>query len=812
MVVCGTAVKGQTQTYANSEENGKTGLCVICGVTNPTFPINSSSLTDYSNFVVTVGLGGVTVYQTLIFPSVNPNVGCDEIIIRIGSGATLLTANLLGGVTVQSYNGNTANPDAVVVNSSILTLLGTDNQGEIRIKPTASFDRVRLTLSSALLGALSNFRVYFAYSLTGKPVVAATTGAAAVCVNSSTGLSNTSSGGVWSSVSPAIATVNAAGLVTGVSAGSTTINYTVTNATTGCSTTVPHTITVNALPVVNAITGTLSACIGKTTTLSSTTTGGVWTSGTPGVASINPTSGLLTGVSAGTSLITYTVTNANGCVATQTATVTINALPVVNAITGTLSACIGKTTTLSSTTPGGVWTSGTPGVASINPTSGLVTGVSAGTSLITYTVTNANGCVATQTATVTINALPVVNAITGTLSACIGKTTTLSSTTTGGVWTSGTPGVASIDPTSGLLTGVSAGTALITYTVTNANGCVAIQTATVTINALPVVNAITGTLSACIGKTTTLSSTTTGGVWTSGTPAVASIDPSSGLVTGVSAGTTLITYTVTNGNGCVATQTATVTINALPVVNAITGTLSACIGKTTTLSSTTTGGVWTSGTPGVASIDPSSGLVTGVSAGTALITYTVTNGNGCVAAQTTTVTINALPIVNAITGTLSACIGATTSLSSTTPGGVWTSASPGVASIDPSSGLLTGVSAGTAVITYTVTNGNGCVATQTASVIVHTQPSIPAISQREICLGQSIDLSSLNPADVNGTTGGSYVWSSSIGGAALSSTTVSPSLGNTTYYLRYTKDGCFSDSSVLIVVHPKPPTPHVTLN
>src|SRR5678809_421830 len=100
------------------------------------------------------------------------------------------------------------------------------------------------------------------------------------------------------------------------------------------------------------------------------------------------------GVSAGTSIITYT-DNA-GC--QQTITVTVNPLPT---ITGTPVACIGATTQLTgSGTPAAVnpWVSATPGVATVSNT-GLVTGVSAGTSVITYT-DNA-GC--QQTITVTIN-------------------------------------------------------------------------------------------------------------------------------------------------------------------------------------------------------------------------------------------------------------------------------------------------------------------------------------------------------------------------------------------------------------------------
>lgn len=320
----------------------------------------------------------------------------------------------------------------------------------------------------------------------------------------------------------------------------------------------------------------------------------------------------------------------------------------------------------------------------------------------------------------------------------------------------------------------------------------------------------------CANNTATLGVTAPTGTtakWYSAATGGTALNTGNSFTTPVLTSTTTY-YVAIAKNGCTEESLripAIVTVLPVPTLPAITGTVTACVGKTTTLVNGTAGGSWTSASTGVATVIPGTGVVTGVSAGTSLITYTVPNANGCPSTITTTVTINALPVVNAITGNLSTCIGSTTALANTTPLGVWSTANPTIATVS-ASGVVTGVIAGTASINYTVTNGNGCVTVVTANVVVHVQPSIPAISQRQICLGQSIDLTTLNPADANGTTGGSYLWSATAGGAALSSSTVSPSLGNTTYYVRYTKDGCFSDSNVLIVVHPKPPTPHVILN
>ncbi|MBC9911922.1 T9SS type A sorting domain-containing protein [Chitinophaga varians] len=148
------------QTYANSQANGVTGLCLLCGVTNPDNAINSS-LSDYSTFNISVGLLGVTVYQTLIFPS-GGAAGCDSLVIGVGSNNPLLSVNLVAGVTVQTFNGAVANNDAHVVDTSNFRSWG-NNRGEIILKPAASFDRVKVTLSSSLVGLLNTLQLYYAY-------------------------------------------------------------------------------------------------------------------------------------------------------------------------------------------------------------------------------------------------------------------------------------------------------------------------------------------------------------------------------------------------------------------------------------------------------------------------------------------------------------------------------------------------------------------------------------------------------------------------------------------------------------------------
>ena len=228
---------------------------------------------------------------------------------------------------------------------------------------------------------------------------------------------------------------------------------------------------------------------------------------------------------------------------------------------------------------------------------------------------------------------------------------------------------------------------------------------------------ITGIDEVCVGSTTTFTTATTGGTWTSSTTSVATIN-SSGVITGVSAGTATITYNFTNSQTtCSASATKIVTVLAVPTVASIGGTFTVCKNETTTLTNNTAGGVWSSNLTNIATVNPSTGVVTGVSSGTATISYAVTDG-GCSTQVSQAVVVSA-PNVNPISVTASTlCVGGTITATSTTAGGTWTITNPSIANIN-SSGVVTGVSAGTTSIVYTVTDGvTGCSNTATLSITV----------------------------------------------------------------------------------------------
>ena len=221
-------------------------------------------------------------------------------------------------------------------------------------------------------------------------------------------------------------------------------------AANGCDSTVTLHLTILPLPTPN-ITGVTTVCEGQTATLNAT--GGVsylWEDGT----TTNTYPATVSG------FYTVTVTNAEGCSATASATVTVNPHPEV-AITGNTAICPGGSTVLTATGADSYqWSNG-----STNPS--IPVNMFGQYSVIG---TSSAGCFSTASVTVLVSQPPVIT-ISGNTDICAGESTTL--TANGGVsymWSNGS--------TADTLVATTAGTwQVIGY---NADGCS--NMASVTVN------------------------------------------------------------------------------------------------------------------------------------------------------------------------------------------------------------------------------------------------------------------------------------------------------------------------------------------
>ncbi|MES2555472.1 MAG: T9SS type A sorting domain-containing protein [Bacteroidota bacterium] len=553
--------------------------------------------------------------------------------------------------------------------------------------------------------------------------------------------------------------------ITGLTAGTWTCFVTDANS---CVASQAFNVTAPPALVVTPNTQTNVSCFGGSNGAASinTPTGGAggylynWTIGTP----TGDGSTSITGLTAGT--WTCFVTDANSCVASQAFNVTAPPAISVTASAQTNVSCFGGSNGAASinTPTGGAggytynWTPGTP--TGDGTTS--VTGLSAGT--WTCTVTDVNGCTATQNFNVTAPTAIVVTPSMQVNVACFGGATGAASinTPTGGAggylynWTPGTP---TGDGTT-TISGLTAGT--WTCTVTDANSCTATQNFNITAPPVLAVTPNAQTNVSCFGGSNGAASvnTPTGGAggymydWTPGTPT----GDGTTSVTGLSA--TTYTCTVTDANSCTTSQAFTLTAPTALSVTASAQTNVACFGGTTGAASinTPTGGAggytydWAPGTPtGDGTIS-----VTGLTAGT--WTCTVTDVNGCTATQNFNVT-SPTAITASISSTQTGCTvnNGTASVSSISggAGGYTYDWAPGTPTGDGTT-TITGLGLGT--YTCTITDINGCSIAPSVVVTTIAGPSLTAAAQTNVaCFGGATGAASVNTA-TGGAGGYSYDW------------------------------------------------------
>ncbi len=533
--------------------------------------------------------------------------------------------------------------------------------------------------------------------------------------------------------------------------------------------------TINPAP--GAFSGNAPVCVNATITLSNANTGGTWSSASANV-SVNSTTGVVTGVSGGTALVSYSL----GC-NSSTVTVTVNALPSISGGSN-VAICTGGSTTLSAS--GGLSYTWAPGTSLSATTGASITANP--TSTITYTVsgTDANSCVNTASVTVSVNALPTITPSAG-VTVCAGSSTTL--TASGASTYTWSPGTSLSATTGASVTANPASSITYTITGTDANTCVNTATIAVTVNALPTISG-GSSVAICTGTSTTL--TATGGVtytWAPGTSLSATTGAS---VTANPISTITYTVTGTDANTCVNVATVTVTVNSLPVIGGGSN-VAICTGNSAVL--TAVGGVTYTWAPG-GSLSATTG--TSVTASpVVLTTYTITgtDANGCINTGTVTVSVNPLPSIGAGSD-VTICNGSSTVL--TVSGGLTYTWAPGTSLSSTAGTSVTANPSSTITYTVTGTDANGCINTASVMVSVNPLPSISGGSNVAICTGASTVLTA--------SGGVTYTWAP---GTALSATTGASVTANPVSTITYTVTGtdantCVNTATVTVTVNSLP--------
>ncbi|MGQ1911477.1 hypothetical protein ACT3CE_17015, partial [Marinifilum sp. RC60d5] len=442
-----------------------------------------------------------------------------------------------------------------------------------------------------------------------------------------------------------------------------------------------------------------------------------------------------------------TITDANGCSASDDVNVTVHPNPTVD-LGADQETCAGTTIILDAGNAGSnyLWSTG--------ETTQAITVSASGNYRVT--ITDANGCSANDDVNVTVHPNPVVN-LGADQETCAGTTITLDAGNAGAsyLWNTGESTQAITVSTSGNYSVV----------VTDANGCSAIDDVNVTVHSNPVVDLGTDQ-ETCAGTTITLDAGNAGStyLWSTG-------ETSQTITVSTSGNYSVV---VTDANGCSAIDDVNVTVHSNPVVDLGTD-QETCAGSTITLDAGNAGSsyLWSTGETTQAITVSTSGNYSVV----------VTDANGCSATDDVNVTVHPNPVVD-LGADQETCTGTTITLDAGNAGStyLWSTG-------ETSQTITVNVSANYSVV---VTDANGCSATDDVNVTVHPNPVVDLGADQETCAGTIITLDA-------GNAGSTYLWST---GETTQTITVNVS-ANYSVVVTDT-NGCSASDDVNVTVHPNP--------
>lgn len=500
------------------------------------------------------------------------------------------------------------------------------------------------------------------------------------------------------------------------------------------------------------------------------------TGGTPGYTYSWAPSGGTAATASGLAPNTYTCTITDGAGCTTTQNFTITQPTVISAsATSTPTGCSTNTGSATCTANGGT------GILTYSwaPSGGTAaTAINLGVGNYTVTVTDANGCTSTANASIITAGGPTASLQSSSNVNCFGSSTGTASVTASG----NSPFTYSWSPSGGnaaTANGLIAGG--YTCTITDINGCASTQSVLIT-EPTAIVASASSTPTGCSASTGSATCTANGGTGS----LTYSWSPSGGTsatANNLAAGPYVVT--ITDANGCTTTANTTVTSVGGPTTSVQTTTNVACFGNNTGASTITASG----NGPLTYSWAPIGGnAATGANLSAGTYTVTVTDINGCVSAQT--VTITEPTVIAPFTSSNPATCGNTNGDATVSVTGgtgpytyLWNNSQ--------TTATISNLAGGS--YNVTVTDANGCTSTATVNVTNTGAPTVSLQSSSNVsCFGGTTGSATVLVS--GGSSPYTYAWSPS-GGTSASAT----NLGAGTYTITVTgSDGCTQTQTVTL--------------
>lgn len=492
---------------------------------------------------------------------------------------------------------------------------------------------------------------------------------------------------------------------------------------------------------------------------------------------------------AATTTYIINVTNSAGCKVEDSVKVTVIPQPAVTTIADT-TVCSGSAITLATNAVNGDTYTWSPAQALTD--AAIQSPVAKPTVNTQYVITvNAgNTCFARDTVNISVKPLPVVQ-LSNDTTLCNGKSVQLTATSPGNpvyAWDN----AATLDnPAVNNPVASPSSTTIYHLQVTGANGCISLDSVTVTVLPQPAVTTIADTAICSGGSVNLLTSSVNGNSYSwSPTQGLSNASLQSPLASPLA--NTQYIITVNPGTLCFAKDTVNIAVNHLPVVQTSPDT-TLCSGASVQLSALAGGNVSYSWSPqnGISNPFVNNPVVSPTTP--TIYTVTVTDANKCSAQSSVRVNVIPQPVFAITPAIKEICVGDVVTL--TASGGDIYQWSPAETIVSPSAATTQAKPLTNTTYNVVITN-NTCKITQTLSAVIRVNDKLT------MTLSKSNDVDCVQgSANLQVSGGLQYVWTpnTNISYPNTASPVVSP-LQTTTYYVTGTKYGCKATDSITVYV------------
>jgi len=715
-----------------------------CGNANGSAIASASGGSGALSYTWSNGASGVTAsglvaaVYTVTVKDANGCIQTNTVSIGNTNGPSITSINQSA---VLCHGGNTGSAVVSASGTGALTYNWSNTQtGTTAINLAATSYTVTVT-DAAGCSSTSGISITEPSAITS-PVVITTN---STCGNSNGSAVASASGGTGSlsySWSNSVSGLTTSGLTAG-----TTYSLTVTDAN-NCTQTKTFSVSNTPGPLVSTSIVSAISCSSGTGSVKATATGGTsnytynWSAGGSSVTTAlqSTITNQLSGI------YTVTLTDANGCTASSSVTLTEPAAISIPAITSVNTTCGNANGSAVASASGG---SGALTYTWSNTANGQTASALSATNY-TVTVKDANGCIQTNTVSIGNTNGPSITSINQSAVLCHGGNTgsaVVSASGTGALtysWSNTQTGT----------TATNLSSTLYTVTVNDAAGCS--STGSISIPEPPAITSpvIVTTNSTCGNANGTAVASASGGTGSfsySWSNSVSDI-----TTTGLTAAATY-TLTVTDANACTVTKTFSITNTAGPTASAFVSSPILCNGSTGSATAGATGGSsnytfnWSNGQTAITS----SSVNTIISLAANSYTVTITDASGCTSSTVVSLTQPSAVAIASVTSANANCGQSDGSAIASASGGT------GILAYTWSNSASGQTNTGLAANSYTLTvqDMNGCSTAQSVTINNNNAPVINSITVvDELCHGSSTGSAVVN---ASGTGSLTYNWSNS---------------------------------------------------